>query len=58
MRAVPSTPQGVPLEPIVPPMPTIFDGVQLWVFETWEEYSKWVNDNCPPPPDPTDGTGE
>jgi hypothetical protein len=58
MRIVPSTPYGVPLEPIIPPMPTVFDGLHLWVFDTTEEYVKWVNDNCPPPPEttePTDG---
>ena len=48
MRLIPSTSEGVPLEPINPPMPTIFTAEGLWLFESWEEYSKWCTDNYPP----------
>jgi hypothetical protein len=48
MRAVPSGPNGQPLEPIVPPMPTIYDGTTLWVFDSEEEFSVWWNTKYPP----------
>jgi len=48
MRLVESTPQGVPIQPIEPPMPTIFNSGGLWVFDSWEEYYQWCNENYPP----------
>lgn len=56
MRLIPSTPEGVPLEPINPPMPTVFTVQGLWLFDNWDEYYQWVKDNFPPPPETIETT--
>jgi hypothetical protein len=48
MRTVPCGPNGQPLEPIVPPMPTIYDGTDLWVFDNEKEFEEWWNTKYPP----------
>ena len=48
MRTVSCNPNGVPLEPIEPPMPTVFNGTNLIVFDSWDEYYQWCKDNYPP----------
>lgn len=54
MINVPFGPNGQPLEPIIPPRPTLFTGSVLWVFDDLQEYADWLakNQPIPPPPDP------
>ena len=49
MISIPFGINGQPLEPIVPPRPTLFTGTNLWVFDNQEEYAKWLEDNQPIP---------
>ncbi len=54
MIAIPHGPNGQPLESIVPPRPTLFDGTVLWLFDDEAEFSRWWNAMYPPIPTPPD----
>lgn len=58
MISVPFGINGVPIDPIEPPRPTLFTGTVLWVFDDLDEYADWLAKNQPIPPPPTPETIE
>lgn len=47
MTIIPHGENGQPLEPTPHLRPTLFDGTNLWLFDSLEEYDAWYKEHFP-----------
>jgi hypothetical protein len=52
MTTVPFNENGSPVEPIIPPRPTLFTGTELIVFDDDKEYYDYMANLYPVNPEP------
>jgi hypothetical protein len=45
MTIIPHGENGQPLEPTPHLRPTLFDGTNLWLFDSMEEYDAWYKEH-------------
>lgn len=54
MTIIPHGSQGQPLVSIDPPAPTLYDGTNLYKFDSFVEYLVWYKERFPSPSAPTE----